>query len=242
MPTAIPALHWRTFCVPKRGHSLQEYEDAFAGDPKTGRFAVADGASESSFASSWARMLVTAYVRRPGPWTTWLPAARRQWHARLDGDDRPWYVQTKFEEGAYAALVGVHFDGANWYAEAVGDSCVFHIRDNSLRRAFPVRRAADFSNQPHLLGSRAPRSTGTRTRRLHLESDWQQGDVLLLMTDALAQWFLAGTEERRQPWRDLLAIESRPAFVGLIEKLRGEGMRNDDVTLLRIHAAGAGPA
>jgi len=46
-----PGLHrWRALGLPKRGHSAEEYEDAFAGDPKVGRFAVADGASESSFA------------------------------------------------------------------------------------------------------------------------------------------------------------------------------------------------
>jgi hypothetical protein len=236
MPTAPPALDWRTFHVPKNGHTQEEYEDAFAGDPKSGRFAVADGASESSFASSWAQILVNAYVGKPGPWAAWLPAARKQWRTRLNGADFPWYAQTKFEEGAYAALLGIHFDGPNWHAEAVGDSCVFQVRDNGLRRAFPLRRAGDFSNQPNLLGSRAYKNSAMRTRRLHLESEWQPGDMLFLMTDALAHWFLQQVERRQRPWQQLLAIETARDFVEFIEKLRKEGMRNDDVTVVRVRA------
>jgi hypothetical protein len=236
MPTAPSALAWQTFHVPKNGHTLEEYEDAFAGDPKSGRFAVADGASESAFAASWARILVNAYVGKPGAWSAWLPEARKQWRTRLNRADFSWYAQTKFDEGAYAALLGVHFDGPNWQAEAVGDSCVFQVRDNGLRRAFPLRRSADFSNQPNLLGSRFQRGSGTRTRRLHLESEWQPGDMLFLMTDALAHWFLHNVERRQQPWRQLAAIGTAGDFVEFIEGLRKEGMRNDDVTLVRVQA------
>jgi hypothetical protein len=236
MPNAPSSLAWQTFHLPKRGHTQEEYEDAFAGDPKSGRFAVADGASESSFASSWAKILVEAYVGKPGPWSAWLPAARTQWRTRLNGANLPWYAQTKVEEGAYAALLGVRFDGTSWHAEAVGDSCVFQVRDNGLRRAFPVRRAGDFNNQPNLLGSRLHKNAGTRTKRLHLESDWRPGDTLFLMTDALAQWFLGQVERRRQPWQQIRTIETAADFVECIEKLRKDGMRNDDVTLVRVQA------
>jgi hypothetical protein len=236
MAPAIPPLDWQSFHLPKKGHTLQEYEDAFAGDARAGRFAVADGASESSFASSWARILVHAFVGKPGPWSAWLPAARKRWRSRLHEENLPWYAQTKVEEGAYAALVGVHFEASNWHAEAVGDSCVFQLRDDALRQSFPVRRAGDFSNQPNLLGSRVHKSAPARTRRLHLEGEWRRGDVLCLMTDALAHWCLHRVEDRQQPWAEILAIETTRDFVECIEKLRSEGMRNDDVTLIRIQA------
>ena len=66
------SLCWQPFGLPKRGHSAEEYEDAFAADPRTGRFAVADGASESSFAALWAQLLVNGFVyadRPPSPLT-----------------------------------------------------------------------------------------------------------------------------------------------------------------------------
>ena len=37
-------LPWRVLSAPKRGHTDAEYEDAWAANPRTGRFAVADGA------------------------------------------------------------------------------------------------------------------------------------------------------------------------------------------------------
>ncbi len=44
---------WGVLCLPKRGNTEDEYEDAWAVDPARGRFAVADGASETSFAGRW---------------------------------------------------------------------------------------------------------------------------------------------------------------------------------------------
>jgi hypothetical protein len=173
-------------------------------------------------------------VNKPGPWSAWLPAARKHWRVRLGELDLPWYAQAKFEEGAFAALLGVQFNGSTWHAEAVGDSCLFLVRDEGLYYSFPVRRSRDFSNQPHLLGSRPQNNSGSRTRRLHLEQDWRPGDALFLMTDALAQWFLERVENRQRPWKALLAIETAKNFVGCIERLRNNGMRNDDVTMIRI--------
>jgi hypothetical protein len=63
--------HISTFWLPKRGSSLQEYEDAFWVGPNSDgegeirqrflRVAVADGASESMLAGRWANRLVTVF-------------------------------------------------------------------------------------------------------------------------------------------------------------------------------------
>jgi hypothetical protein len=229
-------LAWRAFHLPKQGHSAAEYEDAFAGDPERGRFAVADGASESAFAGAWARLVVGAFVRGGGPWSGWLPAARARWCAEVQGRELPWYAEAKAEEGAFAALLGVAFDGNRWRAEAVGDSCMFQVRDDGLRHAFPLRRAADFSNRPSLLGSR--RTAGARTRRLHLQGTCRPGDRFFLMTDALAQWFLTKDEAGRRPWEELHGLRAEDQFARWLEKLRAaRELRNDDVTLLLVEAA-----
>src|SRR5579884_1055791 len=102
-----PVLCWQPFRVPRRGYSADEYEDACAGDDRTGRFAIADGATESSFAAAWARLLVEEFVRTPGPWSGWLPSLRRCWAADLDDRPLPWYAEAKAEEGAFATLLGV---------------------------------------------------------------------------------------------------------------------------------------
>jgi hypothetical protein len=231
-------LAWRVLHLPKQGHSAAEYEDAFAGDPQRGRFAVADGASESAFAGPWARLLVGAYVQVAGPWSAWLPAARKQWRAEVQGRELPWYAEAKVEEGAYAALLGMAFEKDRWQGEAVGDSCLFQVRDGQLRLAFPIRRSADFGNRPSLLGSRRTLDGAARTRRLRMQGSCQPGDRFLLMTDALAQWFLTSIEAARRPWDDLHDLRSEDQFARWLEKLRSaRALRNDDVTLIQVESA-----
>ena len=57
----------KVFSCPKLGNSHEEYEDAWAHrhtrTPGGIRVAVADGATESSFAKLWAALLAQSYVR-----------------------------------------------------------------------------------------------------------------------------------------------------------------------------------
>jgi hypothetical protein len=245
-----PVLRWHVFHTHKRGNAPDEYEDAYAGDPVKGRFAVADGASESSFAAKWAKLLVEGFITTEGvPWREldWLAAARRRWAAEFDGCPLPWYAEEKREQGAYATLLGVAFckaqtkkDAAVWRAMAVGDSCLFRLRGEKLRRPFPLTRSADFGNLPALLCSRGkladtPEKTFRRAR-----GRWQPGDRFLLMTDALAEWMLRQIEQEQRPDTDIerLLTESAPhdAFAAWVAERRDrQGLRNDDVTLVIIN-------
>ena len=225
----------RAFHLPKAGHSADEYEDAVAGDVDRGRFAVADGASESAFADAWAKILVEAFVQTPGPWSGWLAAARERWCTQIQGRELPWFAETKFQEGAYAALLGVVFHKSRWRADAVGDCCFFQVRDGALHRSFPMRRSDEFGNRPSLMGSRKRGSTQPRARRMHLRGNLNGGDVIFLMTDALAQWFLTEVEDGQRPWSDLQTIATEAQFISFIDSLReSKKLRNDDVTLMLI--------
>jgi hypothetical protein len=243
MLPADPKLVWTAYRLPKLGHSEAECEDAYAGDAEAGRFAVADGASESAFALPWAEALAAGYVAHPGRWSSWLPAARAGWQSGFEGAAMPWYVEAKFLEGAFATLVGLALrrrPGPNgrlsWRALAVGDSCLFHVRGDCLRRAFPVKHAAEIGNRPALLGSRQP-PRSARCKRFRAAGSWRPGDTFLLMTDALAQWFLQESEAGRWPWDQLGSAQSATAFAALVNELREAGrLRNDDTTLLAIQS------
>jgi hypothetical protein len=64
--------------------------------------------------------------------------------------------------------------------------------------------------------------------------DWRAGDVLLLMTDALAHWFLTEAEAGRRPW-ETLAARTDEDFAPWLDGLRqARQLRNDDVTLVSI--------
>jgi hypothetical protein len=241
MAPEMPNLVCQVFSLPKRGHGSAENEDACAHSAAHGRFAVADGATESSFAALWARLLVDEFVKpqTPADWAGWLPALQERWAAAVGAAPLPWYAETKVEQGAFATFLGVVIEQDWWRAVAVGDSCLFHLRDGSLRHAFPVQDPGGFGTTPWLIGSRGFSSAGMMEKELRLEDDWRPGDRLWLMTDALAQWFLEQLQTDRGWWRYLAQMLETPdpaaEFEALVTWQRdGHAMRNDDVTWLTV--------
>lgn len=236
---ASSSLTWRAFWVAKQGHRQDEYEDAFAACADVGRFALADGASETAFAATWARLLVESFVAQPGAWSAWLPVARERWQQECACDDLPWYLEQKLAQGAAATLLGISFTGrARWRAAAVGDTCLFHLRGERLQRAFPLRRSDEFGNQPDLLMSLLQPST--RCKRYSVAGTWAAGDVVLLATDALAQALLREAEDGTPTWHAVASIESQEEFAAAIETRRRGGLiRNDDTTLMIVSARSA---
>lgn len=238
MAAASAGLVWRAFALPKAGHGREELEDAFAGDPEAGRFAVADGASESAFAALWAELLVQEFVHQRGRLADWLVSVRQRWHERCQKADMPWYLEEKFAQGAFATFLGVFFRGGRrWQAGVVGDCCLLHVRSGQLRRAFPMRRSQDFSNRPALLCSR-PQGAGKQIKVSLLSGPWRADDVMLLATDALAQWFLRKVEEGNKPWEEALRVGTDEEFAAWIGPMReSKEIRNDDTTLMVIQSA-----
>jgi hypothetical protein len=244
------------FRLPKRGERAEDNEDAADADPARGRFAIADGAAGSSFSALWARMLVEEFVHspktQPRPWADWLPAVQKRWSVavghRRSNAPTPWFLADRIQQGAFAAFLGVALDEVStwrggkrkrWRALAIGDSCLFQIRDGKLLSAVPVARAKDFGNTPWLVGSRSlPERTVSKQGAIW-KGDWQGNDRLWLMTDALAQWFLQQNEAGKKPWKEmdalLWAVDPKAAFTAWIDGLRDKKrIRNDDVTLLAV--------
>src|SRR5204863_208012 len=117
-----------------------------------------------------------------------------------------WYAERKAKEGAFSSLLGVTLEGERWRALAIGDSCLFVVRSGKVLRAFPLERAEQFSNRPSLLSSVARSNAGVWDDVTMVEGDLATNDRLLLMTDALAQWFLVESEMGRRPWAALAKI------------------------------------
>jgi hypothetical protein len=247
MSSSVPGLHFRTFWLPKRGHSALEYEDAAAGDVPRRRFAIADGASESSFAAVWARLLVEDFVHselaHPVRWEDWLPSLQQRWAAEVGARELPWYAEVKVQQGAFATFLGVGLceveNQLRWHGVAVGDSCLFHVREGRLLQVFPALRADDFDNSPWLIGSRSTSTGMLMPGEKRGQGDCQAGDRLWLMTDALAQWFLRQVEANGRPWEELEALLAHPepdaAFpVWIAFQRTTQSLRNDDVTLLAV--------
>jgi hypothetical protein len=227
--------------APKSGHAANEYEDAFAVESASLRFAVADGASETSFAKQWAELLVERFVHEPptaAELREWVAPMQEAWVGEHQGKAQAWYAEAKARDGAFSSLLGVAIDENRWRALAVGDTCLFVVRAGKLERAFPLARAAEFNNSPVLLSSVARSNSRVWDDVRSDEGELRERDQLLLMTDALAQWFLVESEMGRRPWAALARATTPEAFGAFIDCLRGGGaLRNDDVTLVRVEVA-----
>src|SRR5207247_2812350 len=152
----------KVFYCPKLGNSPEEYEDAWAHrqtrTPVGIRVAVADGATESSFAKLWAVLLAESYVRSElagAEFFARLKPARRLWRRRLAGRPLPWFASAKAEQGAFAAFLGVEVDAHKnrRTALAIGACCLMQVDDvcNGMREVetFPLRRATQLTRSPY---------------------------------------------------------------------------------------------
>ncbi|NEC01342.1 hypothetical protein G3I37_27435 [Streptomyces anulatus] len=188
----------------------------------------------------------------------WDPWLAQYTQARVaEGRPLKWYEHTKLAEGAYATLLTLRIDPVpsteagtdieapepawQWRAAALGDSCLFHLRDDRLVEAFPVTAAEEFGTVPDLFGSRN-RDVGLLARRTRFtEGRSLPGDRLFLMTDALAAWFLS-TSDRDIAVRQLLEFsgpDDLGAFMEWLDGLReSRQLRNDDVAIVRVDFEG----
>lgn len=234
----------RGFSVPKAGRAEAENEDAFEIDVAQGVAAVADGATDSSFSKAWARLLVDSFKLWPldpgceaDALEAWLGRPQAMWRRMLEGRTLPWHAQHKVARGAFAAFVAadIRSDGTEvyWSAIGVGDSCLLVVEDDRLAVAFPVEDPDAFGSTPFLVGSNP---AGNVSLVEHLERRHgraSSGAVFLLVTDALAHWFLSRAREGGRPWQDLLALEGDEAFAAWVAARREEkALRNDDTTLV----------
>ena len=169
----------------------------------------------------------------------WLLPVQKAWHAGVPWDRLPWHGEAKARAGAFATMLGLtigatpHGSGQlAWQAVAVGDSCLFVVRDDRLWLSFPLEDASQFDNSPDLICSNPDNARELwQGVRLH-GGECVAGDLFILTSDALACWFLARCSAGEKPWESLAVLDSSDwdAWVG--EQRRAGLMRNDDTTLV----------
>lgn len=162
-----------------------------------------------------------------------------------------WYEQPGLDKGAFATLMAVHVHEKstglatpgsarrwNWQAFALGDTCLFHLREGRLVTSFPLTDSDGFGITPHLLGSRNRNAALIADRAATAGGELHADDELLLATDALAAWLLSHPDvgsgaAGRQLGR--LADLGDEDFADWVENERDKSrMRNDDVALVRL--------
>ncbi len=228
--------------MPKAGNRPEECEDALAVAREGATLAMSDGASSAIFARLWAELLTRQYAADPTLDLTpsWLEAPRHAFTEQFAGRSLPWYTAEKLREGSFATLLGLQLDlaGGRWQAVALGDSCLFQIRRGRLIASFPLTDPDDFGNTPFLVPSAPHLAERALRAQQRASGTLEPGDSLVLATDALAQWLLRASQERRpdhcSPWASLRRYGTRvPDFAAFLARLRASGaLRNDDVAVV----------
>jgi len=155
----------------------------------------------------------------------------------------PSWMSEGWKAGSYATLIGLTLERPRgtgpgpWIATAIGDSCLFQVRDDRVIAAFPFTSVEEFPVQPSMIATRA-RAEGhivghARTTR----GFWYAGDEFWLMSDAVAAWFLRADHERSlfnkiEQVRRLRATDSAADFAARLAQ--NDGMQPDDVTVLQL--------
>jgi hypothetical protein len=228
--------------LPKADSSQSDCEDSISIDLQALRFAVADGATEAFDSGRWARYLTTA-------WTS--PSSRtlegydfvgrvRPLGERLEkkwfGRTLPWYLEEKAAGGSFAAFLGLQLTPAwTWSAVAVGDVCLIVERDLAVQQSFPLSSADEFSNRPILIASKTDTEVTKQALRLG-QGVCLPGDVLLIMSDAIACWYLGHATSSGELLGEFhRALDSIAAFSILIGREReSRRLRNDDVAVVKL--------
>ena len=237
-------LDTRQFLLPKLGHEPSECEDAIAVDTQNCRFAVADGATEAFDSRNWAQRLAQHWVLNQPASTLeafreWVAAEGRELRDSWNGLSLSWYSEEKARTGSFAALIGVELDlktdAPEWKAIALGDACLLHCRQGTLLKSLPLCRSESFNSAPVLVASDCSMHEASMKSVVIDSGSCEPGDVLLLLSDGVASWYLERFEKDRLESSDFLATMADDELERFFDDERLAGrMRNDDLAVVRI--------
>lgn len=237
-------LQLRQLLLPKLDQLTSECEDAIAIDTQAARFAISDGATEAFDARNWAQRLAQHWVQRKSTLTIeefreWVAAEGRELHDSWNGLTLSWYSEEKARTGSFAALVGVELDlkseSPSWRAIALGDSCLLHCRRTTLVQSLPLDRSESFNSAPVLVASDSSLHESSMQSVVIDSGTCQNGDVLLLMSDAAASWCLQRFENGDLDVEQFLSVKTDEELREFFDTERLAGrIRNDDLAIVRI--------
>jgi len=237
-------LQLRQLLLPKLDQEASECEDVIAIDAQAGRFAVADGATEAFDARNWAERLAQHWVQRKSTLTVeefreWVAAEGRELHDAWKSLTLSWYSEEKARKGSFAALVGVELNLANespsWQAIALGDTCLLHCRKETLVKSLPLKCSESFNSSPVLVASDSALHETSMQSVVTDSGVYQNGDVLLLLSDAAASWCLQRFENRDLDVEEFLSVKTDEELREFFDTERMAGrIRNDDLAIVRI--------
>ncbi len=248
----------KVYITAKKGELLKSCQDAYCFSQNTTRFAVADGATREFFSAKIAQELVDRFcfdikdetninILTNEKYEEWLIPIQDKWLNYVENIVRNekkkvnFAIKNRFNrrEAGASTFVGLELEEENFKTMIIGDSCLFHIRDNKILKCYLIDDPDDFDNSPEFFFSRSP-STMIPIRTFIepqiISGKYIKGDYFLLASDAISKYFL--TQNQNGKWLDIwnnLLSNDRAWYNDLIEKERvAKNLDDDDVVILII--------
>ncbi|WP_393971982.1 hypothetical protein OXIME_000578 [Oxyplasma meridianum] len=234
----------KNFHISKLGNPSREYEDSLNFDLEKGRFAIADGASGSTFSDIWAESLTQTFVNSRIDlfentneiMEDMISTSREYWYDNINWKALPWFLKNKSISGSYSTFLGLQIKKTTgklmFKSISVGDSCMFIIDGVKIKVSFPIKFPDQFGNNPKLIwsGQGFPVKKKLKVPEPELSEfsgSFENNQAVVLATDAAAKWVMENTEYAMDIFlNDFQSLDSR------IPKLIDEGkIRNDDFTV-----------
>jgi len=251
--------------VHKTNEEPEDCQDAISFNINKLRFALSDGVSGSFFPAEWAGILVNYFcedesklnssILESKRWKEWLVPAQHEWKSKISNivtkktGPEAYFLRNSLvaNEPAAATFIGFQLfaedDKPSWKAMIIGDSCLFHVRENNFD-SYLLNKASNFDNYPSHFSSL---EISNKFDPKFITGDFQIGDKFLLVTDALAEWLITQREINKNGWDNVLdtiiQIEKWKDFYSIIQEARkhdGVPLKDDDVALMIISLEATG--
>ncbi len=239
----------KSFFDHKRGVDYWDGADRLAMNLERGRFAVADGVSQSFLPNLWAEILCNSFVNSDADaeedWIghyseNQLAVDCQLWRERSEdtlrnaNEEEAFLLQLSKDEYKFAGstLVGIVIRDHSVFYNVLGDSClfVFDKETRSLTSYSTINEQVGFTTAPDYLLSGGK-----------VVGQWRHGSIplkpgiLFLLTDALSEWFTKEYAENPTLVEQLWALDSHKVFMELVEDAREtDAMKDDDVALMML--------
>lgn len=163
--------------------------------------------------------------------------AQKEWINRIDWVNLKWNVLEKAKKGAYASFLGLEIrknlltkDGYAWRAVAIGDCCMFLIKNQKIIDSFPIKDSSLFGSMPSMLPSISTFNALGRYKIDVKEGKIKRGEIIILATDALAKWII----QQSRISRDLIFLDDTKLNLYFEELIKNGKLKNDDITFFRL--------
>ena len=234
-------INYSAFILPHIGDSFNQCADRFSYSEANNCFAIADGVGNSLFPGEWATIVCDDYVAHPMNFMFESHLVREkelidQWEKQRDEqvanltDNERFIYEMGLDKADFAActFVGLSLQMDKWKCQAIGDSYLFAVDNNyNIVRKVASMVGHDFGYFPEYLASKDGKNNG---QVVEVDGMYKGISFLVLMTDALSDWFIATSPKEREK---LLHVLTHKEFEGFVDKKRQEGaLKDDDTTLL----------